>query len=94
MADSKADLWITDGKRGANVKVGIIDVGFGNLADAQDNGDLPATGSELTINNAGCVDSSVRTPHGTAVAELVHDMACSTSPASRTRPASPRPPTG
>ncbi|SFR23557.1 Ricin-type beta-trefoil lectin domain-containing protein [Lentzea waywayandensis] len=72
---SKADLWIADGKKGAGVKVGIIDVGFGNLADAQDNGDLPPTGAQLTINNSGCVDGSVKTPHGTAVAEVVHDMA-------------------
>lgn len=72
---SKADLWNADGKKGAGVKVGIIDVGFGNLSDAQDNGDLPPTGAQLTVNNAGCTDAAVKTPHGTGVAEIVHDMA-------------------
>jgi hypothetical protein len=71
---SKADLWIQGGKRGAGVKVGIIDVGFAGVADAQAGGELP-TGSHLTVDNSNCVDGSLKSPHGTAVAEIVHDMA-------------------
>jgi hypothetical protein len=71
---SKANLWIADGKKGAGVKVGIIDVGFGGLVDAQDNGELP-TGGQLTVNNTNCLDGTIKPPHGTGVAEIVYDMA-------------------
>jgi hypothetical protein len=74
VALSKANQWIQDGKKGAGVKIGIIDVGFNLLADAQANGDLP-TGSKLVVNNGNCIDAENEPPHGTAVAEIVHDMA-------------------
>lgn len=68
---SGAGAWIRDGKRGAGVKVGVIDVGFDGLTDAQAAGELPA-GTEL--RSADCPVENV-SPHGTAVAEVVHDMA-------------------
>ncbi|MFC3898265.1 ricin-type beta-trefoil lectin domain protein [Lentzea rhizosphaerae] len=71
---SKARVWHQDGKKGAGVKVGIIDVGFGKLQDAQNNGDLP-TGNRLVINDDNCISAETRTPHGTGVAEIVYDMA-------------------
>ncbi|MEO6083596.1 MAG: S8 family serine peptidase, partial [Umezawaea sp.] len=72
---SSANLWIQDGKRGAGVKVGIIDVGFGGLAQAQAAGELPPTGAKLKVDDSDCYDASLKTEHGTNVAEVVHDMA-------------------
>ncbi|HSH28860.1 MAG TPA: S8 family serine peptidase [Thiohalobacter sp.] len=56
---------------GENVRVGVIDLGFGGVADAQVSGDLPAGLSLLdyTGNGTGGIN------HGTQVAEIVHDMA-------------------
>jgi len=73
-AASGADNWIRDGKTGAGVKVGVVDVDFDGLADAQDAGELPASGPGLALNGANC-PTDLHTPHGTAVAEVVHDMA-------------------
>ncbi|MEV6238971.1 ricin-type beta-trefoil lectin domain protein [Lentzea sp. NPDC051838] len=72
---SKANNWIAAGKKGAGVKVGIIDVGFGGLEAAQTAGELPPTGPKLTVNGTGCLDSGTHTEHGTNVAEVVNDMA-------------------
>ncbi|WP_285685380.1 ricin-type beta-trefoil lectin domain protein [Actinoplanes sp. NBRC 103695] len=73
VAASGAGNWIRDGKTGAGVKVGVIDVGFADLADAQDAGELP-TGSALTLHGADCPGSG-QSSHGTAVAETLHDVA-------------------
>ncbi|MEU5692259.1 ricin-type beta-trefoil lectin domain protein [Actinosynnema sp. NPDC020468] len=69
---SGADAWIRDGKKGAGVKVGVIDVGFSRLDEAQGEGDLPA---DATVSNTGCHDVTKNEDHGTAVAEVVHDVA-------------------
>ncbi|HEX5497288.1 MAG TPA: S8 family serine peptidase [Mycobacteriales bacterium] len=71
---SGADAWQSIGT-GAGVKVGIVDVGFGGLAAAQASGDLPATGTALSVTTeTDCGDVNAET-HGTAVTEIVHDMA-------------------
>ncbi|MFB9904218.1 ricin-type beta-trefoil lectin domain protein [Allokutzneria oryzae] len=75
VAASGADAWIRDGKKGAGVRIGIIDVGFQGLGDAQSAGELPATGTRLAVNNTNCRDATKFEDHGTAVAEVVHDMA-------------------
>ncbi|SES27256.1 ricin-type beta-trefoil lectin domain protein [Lentzea albida] len=72
---SRANEWISAGKTGAGVKVGIIDVGFGDLAASQAAGELPATGPQLAYRDAGCLDATTKSVHGTNVAETVHDMA-------------------
>jgi hypothetical protein len=59
------------GDTGAGVKIGIIDGGFAGLADAQANGDLP--GSATVVDY--CDGFTEETDHGTAVAEIVHEMA-------------------
>lgn len=69
---SGADGWINDGKKGKDVKVGVIDVGFARLDEVRQSGELPAG---TTVNNAGCHDVTRSSDHGTAVAEVVHDMA-------------------
>ena len=71
-----ADAWTAaGGKQGDGVKIGIIDPGFGGLADAQAAGALPATGSQLTVNTSTCADGGQSTSHGTSIAEVVHAMA-------------------
>ncbi|MFD4640317.1 ricin-type beta-trefoil lectin domain protein [Lentzea sp. NPDC058436] len=69
---AKANLWHDAGKKGAGVKVGIIDIGFGDVESAQASGDLPAG---LTINNDNCLDAAEKSRHGTGIAEIVHDVA-------------------
>jgi hypothetical protein len=58
--------------RGAGAKVAIIDLGFAGYTDRQASGDLPPG---LTTVNF-CADGfTTATGHGTAVAEIVHEMA-------------------
>lgn len=72
---SGADHWINDtGRTGAGVKIGILDIGFQGLDASQAAGELPATGSGLTVNDSNCQQPDADS-HGTATAEVVHDMA-------------------
>ena len=57
------------GVTGLGIKIAVIDIGFVGAQAAMDSGDLPA-GTQI-INRCGESKSS----HGTAVAEVVHDMA-------------------
>jgi hypothetical protein len=68
---SNALAWHGAGNEGAGAKVGIIDVGFGALESTKQNGDLP----ENTPIFAGQCANAEGSTHGTAVAEVVHDMA-------------------
>lgn len=68
---SHADAWQGASDTGAGVKVGIVDAGFANLADEVSAQHLPAT---TTVNGDHCADVN-DTQHGTAVAEIVHQMA-------------------
>lgn len=60
------------GQRGANVPIGIIDLGFSSLAAAQAKGDLPAGAVVLDYSGTG---ATTGTSHGTSVAEIAHEMA-------------------
>lgn len=64
---SNANLWHDYNITGVGVKVAIIDF-FKNYQTAQANGNLPAT-----ITKYGDIDTYSR--HGTAVAEIIYDMA-------------------
>jgi subtilisin family serine protease len=70
---SGAQSWITAGASsdGTGVKVGIVDAGFANLSTEVAAGDLPAG---LTVVGDHCTDVN-NSAHGTAVAEIVHQMA-------------------
>lgn len=59
------------GYAGAGVTIGIIDLGFGGVATAQANGDLPAEVTVIDYTGTGTGGTS----HGTQVAEIVHEMA-------------------
>ena len=72
---TNADAWQAAGLDGSNqgvgVKIGIVDVGFANLATEVGAGNLP---SGLTVAGDFCQDVNT-TDHGTAVTEIVHQMA-------------------
>ena len=61
-----------DGLTGAGAKVAIIDLGFNGLSGAQANGDIPM--SVTTVDDCSG-NFSTYTVHGTAVTEIVHEMA-------------------
>jgi subtilisin family serine protease len=67
-----SEAWHEKGFTGKGVKVAIIDGGFAGLADRQAAGDLPANAitQDFCGGNLTTADS-----HGTAVAEIVHEMA-------------------
>ncbi len=68
---TQADQWQARGLTGRGVKVGILDLGFGGYQDLLGN-ELPA---EVTVQAFGddyAFDTEV---HGTACAEIVHEMA-------------------
>ena len=75
VARAEAAAWHAAGLRGQGVRIAVIDGGFQGYA-ARLGGELPAT---VVVKNFvdGQPDAEVdaTTPHGTACAEIVHDMA-------------------
>lgn len=69
---SGAATWIANGTAGKGVTVAIIDLGFGDWQAMQAAGELPADVVTADFCAPGEFDGD---PHGTAVAEIVHDMA-------------------
>ncbi len=70
---ANASAWQALGVTGKGVKVAVIDGGFSGLAARQASGDLP--GNIVTADFCGGQFSSPSEIHGTAVAEIVHEMA-------------------
>jgi len=60
------------GYRGAGIKVAVIDVGFKGLTEAKASGDLPLNVITVDFTGRGL---ETRYKHGTACAEIIHDMA-------------------
>ena len=67
-----ADAFHSSGNRGAGTKIAIIDLGFSGLSQAQSRGDLPYTVNSNDLTGTGL---STGITHGTAVAEIAHDVA-------------------
>ena len=72
-------LWNQVGYRGQGIKVGIIDTGFGGFTELMGT-ELPATVQARCYTEIGAftedlADCDLLTPHGTAVAESVTDIA-------------------
>jgi len=65
-----AAAWHDAGYTGSGVKIAIIDLGFANYAARQASGDLPA--DAIVVDLCSNINA---TSHGTAVAEIVHEMA-------------------
>jgi subtilisin family serine protease len=73
-----ASFYQASGYGGQNVKAAIIDLGFAGLSEAITAGVLPPTVIRIDCTGTGCesTDFSLEDEdHGTAVAEIVHDMA-------------------
>jgi len=67
-----ADAYHAAGITGSGVKVAVIDLGFAGLSQAQARGDLPYSVVENDLTGSGLTSG---TSHGTAVAEVIHDIA-------------------
>ncbi len=67
----KADLWQSTGFTGSGVKIGILDLGFADYA-ALLGTELPAS---VTTHWAASVGGPGSSRHGTAVTEIIYDIA-------------------
>ena len=72
VASTGAALWHKVGARGAGVKVAVVDLGFSGYRRSQGTGDLPESAVKVDFCGPGGFDA---TSHGTAVAEIVAEMA-------------------
>jgi PKD repeat protein len=72
VAAIQADAYHAVGVTGSGVKVAVIDLGFYGLAQAQARGDLPASVVQNDFTGTG-LSSGIS--HGTAVAEIIYDIA-------------------
>jgi subtilisin family serine protease len=71
VAVSGADVWQADGSTGEGVKVAIVDGGFDGYSSLLGT-ELPDVVEVVSFAADGATDAS---KHGTAVAEIVHDVA-------------------
>ncbi|MCR4404119.1 MAG: DUF4384 domain-containing protein [Candidatus Acetothermia bacterium] len=67
-----AAAYQSSGLKGRGVKIAVIDLGFAGLSTAQSRGELPTTLQKFDYTGTGLESG---TNHGTAVAEIVYDMA-------------------
>lgn len=67
-----AGPWFAEGFTGAGVRIGVLDLGFGNIGRMIRDGHLPAN---MTANVSGDVLNSQTEDHGTACALVVHRAA-------------------
>jgi len=75
---TRASSYYPSGYYGQNVKVAAIDLGFAGLESAIANGEVPDSVIKIDCTGPQCAPtdfSSEVEPHGTAVAEVIHDMA-------------------
>ena len=73
-----AAAYHSEGFIGSGVRIGVIDVGFAGLSSAISRGELPADLVEIDCTGATCASgnfTSETESHGTAVAEIIYDMA-------------------
>jgi subtilisin family serine protease len=73
-----ASLYLASGYGGQDVKAAVIDLGFARLSEAIVGGVLPPAVINIDCTGTDCAPTdfpSEEEDHGTAVAEIVHDMA-------------------
>ncbi len=73
-----ADAYHAAGYDGSGVKIAVIDVGFKSLSDAINHSELPNNVVKVDCTGPSCQAATFSTEtdgHGTAVAEIVYDMA-------------------
>jgi len=71
VAKSGATAWHTGGQTGSGITIAVVDAGFANLTAEKLALNLPVT---TVVNGNHCANVN-DTQHGTAVAEIVHQMA-------------------
>lgn len=67
-----AGAYHASGLKGRGVKIAVIDLGFAGLSAAQARGELPSSVQKIDYTGTGLESG---TSHGTAVAEIIYDMA-------------------
>jgi subtilisin family serine protease len=72
VASTGAALWHKAGVRGEGVKIAVVDLGFSGYRRSQGTGDLPGSAVKVDFCGPGGFEA---TSHGTAVAEIVAEMA-------------------
>ena len=72
VAVTGAARWHKAGARGRGVKVAVVDLGFSGYRRSQATGDLPGSAVKVDFCGPGGFEA---TSHGTAVAEIVAEMA-------------------
>jgi len=78
VALTEASLYHSEGYTGTGVKVAVIDGGFAEISAAISDGEIPNSVVMVDCTGASCLStdfSSETEKHGTAVAEIVYDMA-------------------
>jgi len=72
-----ASAYHNAGFKGQGIKIAVIDAGFAGLSQAKSKGDLPESAIDKGCSKDYTTDSDLEKgiSHGTAVAEIVHDMA-------------------
>jgi hypothetical protein len=74
VAETNANAWQAAGYDGTGAKIGIIDVGFTGYTSLL-GGELPASGDVVAWGAGSGGGENGGNIHGTAVAEIVHDVA-------------------
>lgn len=77
---SGASTWQSSGSKGSGVKIAVLDGDFKGYRDRQNSGDLPPVGSDKLVTKDICAadggfENGHSESHGTAVAEIVYEMA-------------------
>jgi subtilisin family serine protease len=75
---TEAPAYHLEGYIGSGIRVGVIDIGFAGISSAISRGELPNNVVEIDCTGSTCVSGSFSSEtevHGTAVAEIIYDMA-------------------
>ena len=75
LGSSGASSWQTRGYRGKGVKVGVVDGSFADYPARQASGDLPSNLTAVDLCSGNLLKPADDGAHGTAVAEIIYDMA-------------------
>jgi hypothetical protein len=75
IASTGAAAWHSAQTSGAGVEIAIVDLGFRDWQQRQSQGELPAQVATADFCPTGLFDGPTADDHGTAVAEIVHELA-------------------
>ena len=75
LASSAATAWHSQGHRGKGVKIGVLDGSFAEYPARQSTGDLPSSLTTMDFCSGELLTPADDGAHGTAVAEIIYDMA-------------------